>query len=143
WIRAEIRQYVVRHYRIVRLGTTKGEQRALWLYRRTKEARPEVLAVMSGLPLERTAAILPVLMANDVSLSPAPGDDGRSSLERIPDHAGSPEDALGDIEQSARLRAALAEAVAELSVREQDIIQRRLLAETPATLEALAVTWSV
>ena len=29
WVRAEIREFVVRGYRIVRLGTTKGERRKL------------------------------------------------------------------------------------------------------------------
>src|SRR6202789_4662005 len=33
WIRAEIRDYVVRAYRVVRLGTTKAERRALRAYR--------------------------------------------------------------------------------------------------------------
>ncbi|APR78591.1 RNA polymerase sigma factor RpoH [Minicystis rosea] len=143
WIRAEIREYVVRHYRIVRLGTTKGELRAFWLYRRTKEARPEMLAVMTGLTPERTAEILPLLMANDVSLSASPDDDGPSRAERLADQTGSPEDAVGDVEQRARLRAALAEAIAALPARQQDILQRRLLAETPATLDALATTWGV
>ncbi|APR77738.1 RNA polymerase sigma factor RpoH [Minicystis rosea] len=143
WIRAEIRQYVVRHYRIVRLGTTKSEQRALWLYRRTKEACPEALAAMSGLTPERAAALLPMLMSGDVSLSPAPHDEGRSCADRLADHARSPEDAVGDVEEKARFRAALSEAIAELSERQQDIIQRRVLADDPETLEALALTWSV
>src|SRR5579863_3989966 len=36
WIRAEIRDYVVRAFRVVRLGTTKAERKALRAYRRTK-----------------------------------------------------------------------------------------------------------
>src|SRR4029453_6504945 len=40
WIRAEIREYVVRGYRVVRLGTTKPERRALRAYRMTKESEP-------------------------------------------------------------------------------------------------------
>ncbi|HEY2369641.1 MAG TPA: sigma-70 family RNA polymerase sigma factor, partial [Polyangiaceae bacterium] len=38
WIRAEIREYVVRGYRVVRLGTTKAERRALRAYRTTRES---------------------------------------------------------------------------------------------------------
>ena len=41
WIRAEIRDYVVRAYRVVRLGTTKAERRALRAYRgRASRTRP-------------------------------------------------------------------------------------------------------
>src|SRR5258708_18222193 len=37
WIRAEIRDYVVRDYRVVRLGTTKAEKRAVRAYRKTHD----------------------------------------------------------------------------------------------------------
>ncbi len=37
WIRAEIREYVARGYRIVRLGSSKSERRALRVYRKTHE----------------------------------------------------------------------------------------------------------
>ena len=47
WIRAEIRDYVVRGYRVVRLGTTKAERRALRAYRKTRESDPSALAAVS------------------------------------------------------------------------------------------------
>src|SRR6476620_11426950 len=53
WIRAEIREYVVRGYRVVRLGTTKGERRALRAYRTTKESDPVKLAAVSGMSIEK------------------------------------------------------------------------------------------
>src|SRR5262245_3277529 len=68
WIRAEIREYVVRGYRIVRLGTSKTERRALRMYRTTHERDPAALARMSGLSEQRATALLPLLMARDVSL---------------------------------------------------------------------------
>ena len=42
WIRAEIREYLVHTYRIVRLGTTRSERRAMRTYRRegAEEQRP-------------------------------------------------------------------------------------------------------
>ena len=49
WIRAEIRDYVVRAYRVVRLGTTKAERRALRAYRtHARVATPTALAAVSG-----------------------------------------------------------------------------------------------
>src|SRR5260221_10973505 len=47
WIRAEIRDYVVRGYRLVRIGTTKGERRAMRAYRKTREDDPQALAQVS------------------------------------------------------------------------------------------------
>ena len=56
WIRAEIREYVARGYRIVRLGSSKSERRALRAYRRTREKNPAALAKLSGVDLEMVIA---------------------------------------------------------------------------------------
>jgi RNA polymerase sigma-32 factor len=143
WIRAEIRAYVVRHYRIVKLGSTKGEHRAVWLYRRTREPSAEKLAEQSGLTLERATSLLPLLQANDVSLSPRPEDDGPSLFDRLAHRGGTAEEAVGDEQQRELLRAAVDRVVDELPPRDQDIVRRRLLADEPATLEALGTTWGV
>jgi len=143
WIRAEIREYVARQYRIVRPGSSKGERRALWLYRRTREQGPEALAAMSGMSTERVTELLPLLMACDVSLSPQPTEDGPSLVDRLSDGAGSAEDTLCEVDQKDQLRAALAAILAELPARDQDIVRRRLLAEDPATLEQIGATWGV
>jgi len=144
WIRAEIRAYVVRHYRIVKLGTTKGEQRAVWYYRRTRETSPERLAEHSGLSLERASALLPLLRANDLSLSPRPPEsDGPDLLDVLPHAGDTAEAALDDEQRRAALRDAVARVLEELSPRDRDIVRRRLLAEDPMTLEALGAAWGV
>jgi RNA polymerase sigma-32 factor len=143
WIRAEIREYVARQYRIVRPGSSKGERRALWLYRKTGEQRPEALAEMSGMTTERVTELLPLLMSGDVSLTPLPRDDGKSLVDRLPDGAGSVEDVLCEVDRRHRLEAAVAKIVAELPARDQDIVRRRLLADDPATLEQIGATWGV
>lgn len=143
WIRAEIREYVARHYRIVRLGASKGERRALRLYRKTREQRPDVLAAMSGLSTERVTEMLPILIAGEVSLSPQPDDDRQSLLDRLGDGSETAEDALLGADERRRIQVAVASAVAELSEREQDIVRRRLLADDPMTLERLGAAWGV
>jgi RNA polymerase sigma-32 factor len=54
WIRAEIREYVVRTYRIVRLGSTRTERKALRTYRVRAVESVEQLAKESGMPLARS-----------------------------------------------------------------------------------------
>src|SRR4029078_13120817 len=66
WIRAEIREYVVRAFRVVRLGTTKGERRALRAYRRSQTTDPAALAAISGLSEERVRMLLPILAGREV-----------------------------------------------------------------------------
>lgn len=142
WIRAEIREYVARHYRMARLGSSKAERRALWLYRRTREDRPEALAALSGLSVERAAELLPLLASRDASLSP-PVDGSPSFLDRLADPTESAENTLGRVEDHALLRAALTRILSELSERDRDIVRRRLLADEPATLEQLGAAWGV
>lgn len=141
WIRAEIREYVVRHYRVVRLGSTKGERRALRLYRKTREERPEVLAEMSGLSAERVARLLPLMSQGDARL--APSDDGTNPMERLTDGEPVADEVLMSAEARVMLRGAVDEALAALSAREQDIVRRRLLAEDPETLAELGASWGV
>src|ERR1700728_923557 len=89
WIRAEIREYVVRAYRVVRLGTTKGERRALRAYRTTRESDPDKLAAVSGRTPERAGLPLAVLAARESSLDARTGDMP-TGLERLASSDASP-----------------------------------------------------
>lgn len=136
WIRAEIREYVVRGYRVVRLGTTKAERRALRAYRTTKEADPVKLAKVSGMTPERAAGLLPLLAARESSIDLA-RDDGPTIGERIAATGPSPEEATAQRELDSRSRAEVKVALADLSDREKLIVRERLMAEEPRTLQEL------
>lgn len=142
WIRAEIREFVARGYRIVRLGSSKSERRALRVYRRTREKSPAALAKLSGLSQERAAELLPLLMARDVSLEGAP-DDGFAPLDRIASAEDSPEDRVAETDERARMAKALHQVVLELSPRERRIVNERWLTESPVTLEELGNSFGV
>lgn len=137
WIRAEIRDYVVRGYRIVRLGTTKSERRALRLYRTTREENPERLAQGSGLSEERVRQLLPLLMAGDSSLDAESGLTGLTGMDRLVSPGPSPEEDVEASERSAQVKQALALAMQVLSPREQMIVQERWVGDEPVTLEKL------
>jgi RNA polymerase sigma-32 factor len=74
WIRAEIREYVVKAFRVVRIGTTKGERRALRAYRKTKDADAASLAEVSGLSEDRVRLLLPLISGRELSLDATMGD---------------------------------------------------------------------
>ena len=136
WIRAEIREYVVRAYRVVRLGTTKGERRALRAYRTTRETDPKKLAEVSGLAPERIEMLLPLLAAREASLDAATPDSA-PVVERMSSHAPTPEDEAGSNELRARARGAVASALRALTEREQMIIRERMMNDDPLTLQEL------
>jgi RNA polymerase sigma-32 factor len=136
WIRAEIREFVVRAYRVVRLGTTKNERRALRAYRTTRESDPEKLAAMSGLQPERVAMLLPVLAGREASLELSA--DGQGSVgDRLASDGPDPEEETAESEQRSRAKNAVRLALDTLSERERLIARERLMSEDPLTLQAL------
>ena len=142
WIRAEIREYVVRAYRVVRLGTTKGERRALRAYRTTRESDPVKLAAVSGLTVERATTLLPLLAARESSLDASSFDLG-PAVERLASDSPSPEANATGREALARTKAAVGTALRGLDARERMIVRERMMAEDPTTLEKLGVTLGV
>lgn len=136
WIRAEIREYVVRGYRVVRLGTTKAERRALRAYRTTRESDPERLAQVSGLPVERVRSLLPILQGRESSLESSK-DDRSAVIDKLSAPGPSPEDEAHEHEAAERSRVAVREALHDLNARERLIVRERLMADEPRTLQEL------
>ena len=142
WIRAEIREYVVRGFRVVRLGTTKNERRALRAYRTTGENDPEKLAAASGLSVERATMLLPVLAAREASLDTSTADQG-PAVDRLASSDPSPEEWSSRREAKARAHKAVTRALGTLNDRERMIVRARMMADDPTTLEQLGATLGV
>ncbi|MBX3250458.1 MAG: sigma-70 family RNA polymerase sigma factor [Myxococcales bacterium] len=137
WIRAEIRDYVVRSYRIVRLGTTRTERRAMRAFRRKGVADAIELADVSGMPRARAEQLWPLLTQGDLSLD-ASYQDRSPALDRLPDDDGwSPEDEVARDELIGGVRGALDDALAALTDRERRIVEARMMSDAPCTLESL------
>jgi RNA polymerase sigma-32 factor len=136
WIRAEIRDYVVRSYRIVRLGTTRTERRAMRAFRRKAVDSPQALAEESGMPLVRAKQLWPLLARGDFSLDAASSDTS-AAVERMSYRQSSPEESAARSETIHHVRHALHSAMEALTEREQRIIEARILSDEPCTLEAL------
>ncbi|MDP9036280.1 MAG: sigma-70 family RNA polymerase sigma factor [Myxococcota bacterium] len=142
WIRAEIRDYVVRGYRVVRLGTTKSERRALRAYRKTRENDPSTLAAVSGMTAERAEWLLPLLAGRETSLD-ARSDEHGTISDRLAGAMPSPEEEATLHEHRGRARDAVGEALRNLTQRERVIVRERLMADEPRTLQELGAEFGV
>jgi RNA polymerase sigma-32 factor len=142
WVRAEIREYVVRGYRMVRLGTTKGERRALRAFRKTHETDPERLAEMSGLTPEAAEHLMPLLSGRDVSVD-APAASGATVLDRLASNDATPEDRAIADENSAHTQAEIEAFLREIEPRERTILRERWMSESPATLQRLGERFGI
>ena len=141
WIRAEIRDYVVRTYRIVRLGSTRTERKALRTYRVRAVETPEQLAKESGMPLARCEQLWPLLARGDTRI-----DDTRqcaAPLDRLVSNPYDPEVLALQSESTGRLRERVEAALSLLTARERRIVEERMMTDEPRTLESLAAEFGL
>ena len=134
WIRAEIREYVMRNYRSVRLGATRTERRAIRAFRTRDIADVETLIAESGMPRARCERLWPLLTQGD---APAEGAGGALPALHASDRESNPELCACERQEQALRQSAVHEALSELSKREQWIVRARLMCDEPETLEAI------
>src|SRR5579863_596089 len=144
WIRAEIHEYVLRNWRLVKIATTKAQRKLFFNLRRMKKnlgwlSAEETAAVARDLgvtPAEVTE-MEKRLAARDMSFDPTPESDEEevySPAAYLPapdaDPAEQVESAETSEDDSDRLRGALD----QLDARSREIVQRRWMSEDKATL---------
>jgi RNA polymerase sigma-32 factor len=153
WIRAEIHEYVLRNWRIVKIATTKAQRKLFFNLRSLKRSlaslgteEAKAVAKQLGVKPEEVVEMETRLSGQDVALEPA-GDDDEGSYAPIAYLAA--EDAepgrILEHEETARLRSAgLTRALGSLDARSRRIIEARWLGEKEsATLHQLAAEFGV
>jgi RNA polymerase sigma-32 factor len=153
WIRAEIHDYVLRNWRMVKIATTKAQRKLFFNLRRMKKdlnwlTHEETQAVAKDLgvtPAEVTE-MEKRLSARDMSFDPAPESDDEDSYGPslyLPAPAADPAEEAEDSEWDADVRQRLTSAIARLDARSQDILRRRWINEDKPTLHELAAEYGV
>ena len=153
WIKAEIHEYILRNWRMVKIATTKA-QRKLFFNLRSMKSGPAALTPREIDEMAKTLNVKPSdvvemeqrIQGGDVPLEPSIDDseEGVSPIAYLADTAEGPSE-LYEREQSEGLRTeGLARALAQLDARSQRIIRARWLAESqPKTLHQLADEFGV
>jgi RNA polymerase sigma-32 factor len=152
WIRAEMHEYILRNWRLVKLATTKAQRKLFFNLRSMKgstaaltHAQADDIAKTLGVKREEVLEMETRLSGGDVSLDPTPGDeDSVSPIAFLTDTEDEPVQIL-EREETARNRSmGLQRAMAKLDDRSRRIIEARWLKETdPATLQELADEYGV
>lgn len=146
WIRAYIIKFLLDNVRLVRVGTTNARRKLLYNLRQEKakleaqgfEVGPRLLAEHFGVSEEDVVDVERALRARDVSLdAPIGEDDDRTRAEVLPSSQPNVEEEVARRELQERVEAALARFRADLGERERAILDERILATEPATLQAL------
>ncbi|WP_188630921.1 RNA polymerase sigma factor RpoH [Oceanisphaera marina] len=155
WIKAEIHEYVLRNWRVVKVATTKAQRKLFFNLRKSKkrlgwfnQAEVEMVAENLGVQPSEVLEMESRMSAQDQAFDLASDDDDKdtsfSPVHYLQDHGSDVAEKVEEDnwEQTAnrRLRAALA----TLDDRSQHIIQARWLDEDDkTTLQTLADEYGV
>ena len=154
WIRAEIHEYVLRNWRLVKVATTKAQRKLFFNLRRLKKN----LAWLSGEETRAVALDLGVspaevtemekrLAARDMSFDPAPDADEEetafSPAAFLPAPAADPAESVEAEEWESDSADRLYQALGRLDDRSRDILEQRWIGEEKATLHELAGKYGV
>jgi RNA polymerase sigma-32 factor len=154
WIRAEIHEYVIRNWRLVRIATTKAQRKLFFNLRRMKknlawlsDEETEAVAGELGVEPREVREMEQRLSARDLSFDPAPDADDEETVVSPSLYLPSPEsDPAAIIEQNqwdGEVAGSLATALESLDERSRTIIRARWLAEDKKTLQDLADDYGV
>lgn len=150
WIRSAMQDYVLRNWSIVRTGTTAAQKSLFFNLRRlrarigdpssaqmSQEGRRHI-ATELRVDVREVESMEMRMGSGDQSLNSPIADSGEDSWQDLlPDQRPSPEDVVIGMRDAGARSRWLAEAVGELSPREQQIIRQRRLTDEGMTLEQL------
>jgi len=154
WIKAMIHDYILRFYSQVKLGTTKLQKRLFYgLNRMSAEEdvvdvdiaeKSQALSARLDADPQQVEDIISRLTNRDQSLD-SPMTDGSDSsfLDFLADTRSNPEDKIMEMQRTSFVKKQIDSALMKLSPREQEIAQKRLMAENPLTLEDLGKRYAI
>jgi RNA polymerase sigma-32 factor len=153
WIKAEIHEFILRNWRLVKVATTKAQRKLFFNLRSLKSSLhtmgpEEVRSVATQLNVkpEEVVEMETRLSGQDVPLEPMTDDEDErvAPIAYLADPHAEPSDVLAERQSQALQESGLKLALANLDDRSRDIIRRRWLVEgETATLHQLAEEYGV
>jgi RNA polymerase sigma-32 factor len=145
WIRGQIQDHLMRHYSMVRIGTTAKQRKLFYELQRQKdqlekmgfEAGIAQLSGRLGIPNDEVKAMGNRVLGRDVSLNaPATADGTGTLIDLQADHSEvMPDEQVNHAEELSLLKEHIDRIRPSLNERELYILDKRLLADDPVTLQ--------
>lgn len=154
WIKAEMHEFILRNWRIVKVATTK-EQRKLFFNLRSSKSRlawlthdeATTMAQNLGVDVKTVYEMEGRMSAHDVGFDPKSDDDDDQAYlapaNYLEDKSADPLLLLEKSSHEADSTEQLYQALEQLDERSRDILQQRWLNEEKATLHDLAARYGV
>ncbi len=154
WIRAEIHEYVLRNWRLVKIATTKAQRKLFFNLRRFKknlgwltESETRAIAQDLGVTAAEVTDMEQRLSSRDLSFDPAPDSDEEegsySPSAYLPHPEADPSVAVEREQWDEDTAERLSQALETLDDRSRNILQSRWMTDQKATLHELADRYGV
>ncbi len=154
WIKAEIHEYILKNWRIVKVATTKAQRKLFFKLRSQKNRlgwfrHDEVVDVAKtlGVTEQNVLEMENRLNSHDMSFDMGVDDDEDSAYQSpsltLASDGPSPELMLEQLDAQANAQQQLIEALESLDERSRQIVSRRWLEDKKATLHELADEYGV
>ena len=156
WIRAEIHEFILKNWRIVKMATTKAQRKLFFNLRSMKkrlawlnQAEVQEVASQLGVKPEEVIEMEQRLSGRDMSFDPAPGSDEEETFYApsmyLADQSATadPAEAIERDDWSLHCRQQFKHVLSELDERSLDILKARRLSDKKTTLHDLAEKYQV
>ena len=154
WIRAEIHEYVIKNWRIVKVATTKAQRKLFfnlrkskkglgWLSKNDAEAIAENLDVDLKIVYEMEERLDGRDMSFDLPTDDSSEDNISAPVNYLEQHEADPALVAEKEDWKGHEESLLSQAMSELDERSQDILNSRWLSDKKATLHELAARYNV
>lgn len=154
WIKAEIHEYVIKNWRIVKVATTKAQRKLFFNLRKSKAglgwlSKDDAEAIADNLDVDiKTVYEMEQRMDGhdmgfDMQVDDSSDENISAPANYLVQQGADPAMLLENADWQGHEEGLLSNAMAELDERSQDILHSRWLAEEKATLHELAARYSV
>ena len=151
WIRAYVQNFIVSNWSLLKIGTTQAQKK---LFFKLNQAKSAIKSMLGHDNLQEAAIALDVKesearemdqrMRGDCSLdAELEAGSGLSMLDSLTDGRQNQEELLADHQEAVILQKEIAHAMEKLNEKERYIIEHRVAAEEPETLQEIAEHFAI
>ncbi len=152
WVKAYILKFIMDNWRMVKIGTTQAQRKLFYNLNKEKQRlesmgiSPDNEAISDSLQVTRSDVdqMQQRMGMNDLSLDMPYGEDGETTpMNFIPALNAGAEDQILQEETASLLKEHIKVIEPDLNPKEKEILEKRLLAETPATLREIGEKYGI
>lgn len=152
WIRAYMQNFIIKSWSLVKIGTTQSQKKLFFKLNQAREAIKQLTGGEDAAEIARELNVSDTevnemsqrMNGHDTSLDRELLDgEGFSLLDTLADEGCNQEEFLGRKEEHEQRQSAVESALTVLNDRERQIVEKRILNDSPLTLQEIADDYGI